>query len=185
MKKFFLLLILFSISTSGRGANFMDNTVIGIAFINQSVKMELTGPNISVSDSASGSGFGIYLDKYYKRNYRFNGTLAFFGYSGFDITELIFSADYLLPMNDNITLFAGLALGGALQKYNSASLTDSALGGVYGAQLGAIAYINKNLMLELGYRYRPASIETEISGTNLVNTINDMSESYFSILLMF
>jgi len=174
------------ISTNVNAESFFDNTIIGVTFINQSVDIEVTGPGSIGLGSDTGSGFGLYLDKYYKQKYRFNSTLSFISYDAFDITQLMVSADYLFPMNPQVSLFSGASLGAAAQKYTESSVTDSAVGAVYGVQAGAIVFINDNLMLEAGYRLRPTSIETDIaSSPGTVSTIDDLSETYISLLLMF
>ena len=184
MKKISTVLFLFFISINVNAENFMDNTILGIAFINQTVDIEATGTTVTGSDS--GSGIGVYLDKYYNKIYRFNGTLSYVSYDDFDISQLMVSADYLFPVSPEISFFGGVAIGGALQKYTDASVSDAALGLVYGVQTGAIAYINDNIMLELGYRLRPTSIETDVTSIpGTVVTINDLSETYISLLLMF
>jgi len=184
MKKISLVLFLLFISNNVNAESFMDNTILGIAFINQTVDIEATGTTLTGSDS--GTGFGIYLDKYYKKTYRFNGTVSYVTYDDFDISQFMVSADYLFPMSAEISFFGGAAIGGALQKYGDASISDAALGLVYGVQTGAIAFINDNIMLELGYRLRPTSIETEVASLpGSVLTINDLSETYISLLLMF
>lgn len=184
MKKIYVMIIMMMLSTNALSEGFFDNTIFGVAFINQNVDIEVTGTNAGTF-SDSGSGLGLYLDKYYKKTYRFNGTLSYVTYDTFDITELIFSADYLVPVSPQISLFGGAALGGALQKYSDSSASDGALGAVYGVQLGGIVFINNNLMLEVGYRLRPTSIETEITGSTDIVTIDDLSETYISLLLMF
>lgn len=179
-----ILVLLISKNTYAEGV--FDNTIFGVAFLSQSADIEVTTPGSVVTDSESGSGVGLYLDKYYKRKYRFNSTLSYVTYDNFDIYQLMFSADYLIPVNGRISLFGGVAAGGALQTYSDSSATDGALGAVYGAQLGGIVYINDSLMLELGYRLRPTSgIETEIVNTGTITSVTDLSETYFSILLMF
>jgi opacity protein-like surface antigen len=187
MKKILLLLCLLFVSMNTNADGFFDNTIIGVAFINQNVDIEITTPVSSRTVSDAGSGFGIYLDKYYAKKYRFNGTLSFISYDNFDISQLTFSADYLMPVSSNISFFTGASLGAALQTYSDASTSDGAVGAVYGVQAGAILFISNNLMLEAGYRYRPTSgIETEItSSPGTTTSVDDLSESYFSILLMF
>ena len=184
MKKIYVIIFMLMLSANARSESFFDNTIIGIAFINQNVDIEITGTNAGAF-SDSGSGLGLYLDKYYNKIYRFNGTLSHVTYELFDITELMFSADYLVPVSPEISLFAGAALGGALHKFSDSSASDGALGAVYGVQFGGIIFINNNLMLEAGYRLRPTSIETEITATADTLTIDDLSETYISLLLMF
>jgi len=186
MKKTAILLLMLGVVPMLQAESFFDNTVIGLAFINQRAEVELSGGGTAVTFSETGSGLGIYIDKYYSQRYRINGTLSYVGYDDFDIAQVIFSGDYLLPLNENLSFFAGAALGVATQQYSDASVSDSALGGVYGLQAGGIFYINKYIMLEAGYRFRPTRIETEIAelpGT--LSTVTDLSESYLSLQLMF
>ncbi len=174
------------VSANVSAENLFDNSIVGIAFINQDVDIKVSGAGSSVTGSDSGSGLGLYLDKYYKKKYRLNGTLSYISYDDFDIIQFMTSADYLIPFNPQLSFFSGVAIGGALQKYSDASIGDAALGVVYGVQAGGIVFINDSLMLELGYRMRPTNIETDIStlpGT--VTTIDDLSETYISLLLMF
>jgi len=186
MKKIILIFSMLLISKNINAAGIFDNTIFGVSFINQNVDIEVTTTGSVDNNTDSGSGFGLYLDKYYKRKFRFNSTISYIGYDTFDIAQLMFSTDYLLPVNSRISFFGGVAAGGAIQKYSDAGAGDSALGAVYGAQLGGIVFINDNLMLELGYRLRPSSgIETEVVGTGSIISVTDLSETYFSILLMF
>ncbi|HED34132.1 MAG TPA: hypothetical protein ENJ08_07955 [Gammaproteobacteria bacterium] len=186
MKKYLTLLLMFCIVPATQADSFFDSTVIGLAFINQSAEIEVSGTGQDVSFSESGSGLGLYIDKYYNQTYRVNATLSYVSYDNFDIGEIIFSADYLLPVNESLSFFGGGALGAATQKYSDASVSDSAAGAVYGLQAGAILYVNKYIMLEAGYRFRPTSIETELALTQGdISTVTDLSESYLSLLLMF
>ncbi len=186
MKKHIALLLMSVIAPATQADGIFDNTIIGLAFISQSAEIEVNGVGQNASFSETGSGLGLYIDKYYNRTYRVNGTLSYVSYDNFDIGEIIFSADYLLPINENLSFFGGAALGAATQKYTDAGVSDSALGAVYGLQAGAILYISKSIMLEAGYRFRPTSIETELARTQGdISTVTDLSESYFSLLLMF
>jgi len=187
MKKNILLFFVLLLSSNVNAKGVFDSSIFGIAFISQSADIELISSGSVITNSETGSGFGLYLDKYVKRKYRFNGTLSYVTYDAFDIAQLMLSADYLMPINGRVSLFGGLALGGALQAYSDASFSDGAIGAVYGAQLGGIMYVNDGIMLELGYRLRPASgIETEVlSITDTITSVTDLSEVYFSILLMF
>ena len=187
MKKYISLLALFLLPAIASAGSFFDGSIFGVTAISQNADLEVSSPgSATLTSSESGTGFGIYLDKYYKKKYRLNGTWSYVGYDNFDISELTVAADYLIPLNSDITFFGGVAAGGALQKFSDAGVGDSALGLVYGVQLGGIAYLNKHLMLELGYRFRPANVETEVESlTDTIITVTDLSETYLSLLLMF
>ncbi|MCW9012189.1 MAG: hypothetical protein OQL06_00285 [Gammaproteobacteria bacterium] len=162
-----------------------SNLIYGVAVINQSVDITMQSPGSSVTTSEDGTGFGIFADKYYRGKYRFNGSFNYVDYDNFYIDTLTASADYLFPYNANITFFTGATVGAGMQVYSDSSIGDASIGLIYGVQLGGIAYINKNLMLELGYRLRPTDMETEFAATGAVGTVDELSETYLSILLMF
>ncbi|VAW69803.1 hypothetical protein MNBD_GAMMA09-379 [hydrothermal vent metagenome] len=186
-KKLIVLLLLLFVSPLSQAKGFFNNTILGLAYINQTAEIEVsgTGPTIT-RQSESGTGFSIYLDKYYNRSFRLSTALSYVSYINFDLGQLTIATDYLIPVSEEISFFGGLSLGAVTQKYANANLTETSLGSVYGAQAGVIIYLNKYLMLEGGYRYRPASIETEITGTTgAISTVTDLSESYFSLLFMF
>lgn len=166
--------------------SFFSNLSYGIMFISQSVDVTNNNGTTSVTNSESGSGIGIYADKFYKQQYRFNGTLSYISYDNFIITSLTAAADYLVPVSANVALFGGLAAGGAGQKYNSSSFSDMSLALVYGAQLGGIMFVNDNLMLELGYRLRSTSLETNIATTPAsTDSIDQLNETYLSLIVSF
>ena len=177
-----------SINTAQAG-DLMDelfsNLLIGVAVIDQSADVSMTSGTTTTTSSEDGSGFGIFADKYYKGKYRLNATWNYVDYDDFYISSLTASADYLFPYNANITFFTGGTIGGAMQSYSDASVTDSAVGLVYGVQVGGIGYVNKHLMLELGYRLRPTDLETDFEATGATGTVDELSEMYLSILLMF
>lgn len=165
--------------------NFFDNLSYGVILISQSVDVTVDDGTTSVTDSESGSGIGIYADKFVRGQYRYNGTLSYVSYDDFTITSLTVGADYLMPMSSSFALFGGVAAGGAGQKYSDAGFGDMALGLVYGAQLGGILFVSDNLMLELGYRLRLTDLETEITTPAATTTIDELSETYLSLVISF
>ena len=179
-----LLLVLAVNSVQAEGI--LDDTVFGMSIINQNVSstINISGNAANVDDS--GTGFGIYLDKYYKRTYRFNSTLSYVGYDLFDLAELSLSADYLVPLNQKISLFVGLSVGGGMQKYSDSGMSEASFGFMYGVEIGGIAYMNRNLMMELGYRQKNTSIETGVtSSSNSLATLDEIDELYLSFIVMF
>ena len=166
--------------------SFFSNMSLGLVFIGQSVDVTNKNGATSTTKSESGSGIGIYADKYIDGNYRLNGTLSYVSYDNFIITSLTASADYIVPLNPSFALFGGLAAGGAGQKYSNSSFSDMSLAMVYGAQLGGIVFISDNLMLELGYRLRLTNLETEIStAPGTTETIDQLNETYLSLVVSF
>ena len=186
MKKIYQAVFFFSFVFNANAESFFDNSIYGVALISQNVEFEIDDNGTITSGSDSGTGLGLYIEKYYKRKFRLNGTWNYVSYDGYYITGLTTSVDYLLPVNNQVSFFGGAALGLAMQKFSDASLSESSIGLVYGAQTGVIGYINRNLMLELGYRYRPTKLETDITSTvGMTNTVNDLSETYLNVILKF
>ena len=166
--------------------SFFSNMSFGLAFIGQNVDVTNKNGATSTTSSESGSGIGIYADKFIDGNYRLNGTLGYVSYDNFIITSLTAAADYIVPLNPSFALFGGLAAGGAGQKYSNSSFSDMSLAMVYGAQLGGIVFISDNLMLELGYRLRLTNLETEIStAPGTTETIDQLNETYLSLVVSF
>ena len=188
-RSFLAVCVLTLSSTSVMANDFMDelftDLLYGVAIMNQSADVTVGTGASATTTSEDGSGFSIFADKYYRGKYRFNGSFSYVDYDDFYISTAMAAADYLIPYNANITFFAGASAGGAIQVYSDSSLTDGALGLVYGVQLGGIAYVNKNLMLELGYRFRPTDLETDLETTSTTATVDELSETYLSIMLMF
>lgn len=179
-------LLLLSVSGTLKAEFYGDNLLFGVSLIRQYAEMETLVTGATSSLSETGAGLGFYLDKYVQRNFRINGTFSYVVYSEFDVIELMFSADYLIPANETFSFFVGVAGGGIGQKHMNAVASDYALGGAYGAQFGAMKFINENIMVEMGYRYRQSNITTDV-GTTVESriTLEQVNEFYFSTLFMF
>ena len=165
---------------------FFSNIQFGLVFISQSLDVISSNGTTTTTSSESGSGFGIYADKFIGDKYRLNGTLSYVSYDNFAIISATTAADYIVPMNANLALFGGLAAGVAGQKYTESSASDMSLALVYGAQLGGILFVSDNLMLELGYRLRLTNLETEITtAPGNTDTIEQLNEGYISFVVSF
>lgn len=166
--------------------SFFSNLSYGIIFISQSVDVTNTSGASSTTSSETGSGIGIYADKFYKGRYRFNGTFSYVGYDNFAITTFTGAADYLMPVSGNLALFGGVAAGIAGQKYKDSSFSDMSMAAVYGAQVGGILYLSDHFMMELGYRLRLTNLETEITTLPAsIDTIDQLDEAYLSLIIGF
>lgn len=177
------LCILMCVSTSAQANYFNDNYIVGASFVQQYADLR---SDTGLSDSSSGSGVEIYLDKYILHKYRLKSSLGYIKHSRFDVSELSLGADRLIPLQTTVSAFIGISAGLTTQKYNNASFGDSASGGTYGIQFGAIKYINNAYLLELGLRLRHADIDTVINTTpQTTNTIDRLHQVYLSVLFMF
>lgn len=183
-----LLLTVFLVTpfTVSAAEGLLDELSFGVSVVRQESSLSLTtaGNNIRYTDDAT--GIELYAEHYHLGKYRYKGSLAHIGYDGFDITELTVAADYLIPMDQQFSLFAGGAAGVAVQQFSDTGLSDSSSGLVYGVQLGGIYYLNKYFMAELGYRLRQASLKSEVAGaSNSRIELDQLDEIYISLLLMF
>ncbi len=175
--------ILMCLCSSTQANYFNNNYIVGASFVQQYADLR---SDTGLSDSSSGSGVEIYLDKYVLHKYRLKSSLGYIKHNKFDITEFTVAADYLIPLQTSVSAFAGASAGLATQKYNNASFGDSATGTTYGLQFGAIKYINNTYLLEFGLRLRYADINTLINTTpQTTNTIDRLHEAYISLLFMF
>ena len=170
MKKSLVLASLVAASTSmmamdlqyflGAGANRVDNDS----------KTTVNVPSVGISDSSSDSfkdtglalKTGVILDKKHRVS------IAYSDYSKNDIdaTTITGNYDYLIPMNNEFRLYTGVHLGDTTMKMNDVDLGSiKASGLVYGAQVGAIYDITKNIEFELGLAYSKYNVDKSFSGT--------------------
>jgi len=164
----------------------LDELSFGVSVVRQESSLSLTtaGNNIGYTEDATGVEF--YAEQYHLGRYRYKGSLIHMAYDGFDITELVVAADYLIPMDTQFSLFAGGAAGVAMQQFSDTGLSDSSSGLLYGVQLGGIYYLNKHFMTEFGYRLRQTSLKTEVAdASNSRIELDQLDEIYISMLLMF
>ncbi len=82
--------------------------------------------------------------------------MATYGYMDkLEQSKFLASYDYLLPVYQDINLFAGLSAGVADSDMNGESSTDF----VWGGQVGAMYEINEHWTTELSYRYLDQDFE--------------------------
>ena len=187
IKRLLLALALIASSTLTQASQ----TMYGVSLISQKITqdLKLTGGS-STESSETGSGIGLYADLFYKRHYRFNGSVSYSSFDNSKILSLMASADYLFPINYNISLFSGFTIGGALLTFNDSGLSDGSIGSIYGLQLGVISTLPYGLMLELGYKIRPANFETEITDPTTgaavaTSTVTELNETYLNMTYRF
>jgi len=180
----FWLLILFPGVSSATG--YFDDLLYGVSVISQEARTTVTTPATKTFFKDRGVGLEAYADKYFERKYRLKGALGIITYDGFDVAELIVSTDILLPANSEVSMFMGASAGLGMQQLKGDSLSDSALGLIYGIQFGGIVYLNNNYMAEAGVRLRSANIATEATSVaDSTVEMNGADELYISLLMMF
>jgi len=170
----FLLLLLSSNSHA-------EKLFWGISAISQQVNQSSSSGLTATKD---GTGLGIYADIYYQNKYRLNGTVSYVDYTNFFLTSATASADYLMPINAQATFFIGASAGAAGQVYSGGGIADSAFAGLYGVQTGAIMLLGNKLILEAGYRLKFIDLETEITDTMTIVTVDELNEIYLSLTIL-
>lgn len=165
---------------------FLDDLSFGVSILRQESSLTLTTADNNIHFTDDATGIEFYAEHYHLGKYRYKGSLVHIAYDGFNISELVIAADKLIPLNPQLSLFVGGAVGTAFQKFTGIDLSRSSSGLVYGAQLGGIYYLNKHFMTELGYRLRMTSLTTRVNDANKSSIeFDQLDELYISLLLMF
>ena len=79
---------------------------------------------------------------------------------GTDATTILGNYDYLIPMNEEFRLYAGLHAGNTKVEIEDVEKVSFS-GLAYGAQVGAIYDITKNVEFELGLAYTKFNVDRE------------------------
>src|SRR6056297_3861574 len=108
LSKLLILMVLLVTAPAVLAAeSFIDELNFGVSAVRQesSLTLKTAGNNIRYTDDAN--GIELYAEHYHLGKYRYKGSLAHIAYDGFDITELVAAADYLMPLSPQLSLFAG------------------------------------------------------------------------------
>ncbi len=98
---------------------------------------------------------GIILDK----THRISLSHAKFSKDDVDSTNILGNYDYLIPLNNEFRLYAGLHAGNTKVEVEDEVEKISFSGLAYGAQLGAIYDVTKNVEFELGLAYTKFNVD--------------------------
>lgn len=170
MKKSLVMVSLVAVSTSMMAMDLQYFLGAGVNRVDNDSKTTINMPSVGYSDTSSDSfkdtglalKTGIILDK----KHRISIAYSDYSKNDTDATSITGNYDYLIPMNNEIRLYTGLHLGDTTMKINDVDLGSvKASGLVYGAQVGAIYDITKNIEFELGLAYSKYNVDKSISGT--------------------
>ncbi|WP_172378807.1 outer membrane beta-barrel protein [Vibrio sp. Vb339] len=132
----------------GAGAGYQNDDVSGLNATNgEDASFEIRGGAILEENHRLMATYG-YMDK-------------------LEQSKFLASYDYLLPVYNDINLFAGVSLGAADSEVANESSTEF----VWGGQVGAMYEINDNWSTEISYRYLAQDFEennVEIDNTQQV-----------------
>lgn len=157
MKKSLVLTVLVAASTSMMAMDLQYFLGAGVERGNLDMKISNdAGRNDSFDDSASDIKLkvGIILDKTHRIS------LSHINYGiedGGDFRIILGNYDYLIPINEDFRFLAGVHFGNANFKLDNEDFKMSGL--AYGAQLGAIYDITKNVEFELGLGYTKYNVD--------------------------
>ena len=166
MKKSLVMAGLVVASTSMMAMDLQYFLGAGVERGEMDVKSSLDIPSVGYSESESFSDdatdlklkLGVILNK----THRISLSHVNYGVEdGGDFRIILANYDYLIPINNEFRLYTGLHVGNA--EYKETDLKMSGL--AYGAQVGAIYDITKNVEFELGLAYSRYNIDKSISGT--------------------
>jgi len=171
MRKSFVMTSLVLASTSIMAMDLQYFLGAGVERGNLDYKITGSGSNwsvINLSDDVTDSNLklkaGIILDK----THRVSLSHVNFDATDTDFRIILGNYDYLMPINDEFRLYAGLHLGNAEYKEtNIGTLGTAKISGLaYGAQVGAIYDITKNIEFELGLAYTKYNLDKTFNWTD-------------------
>ena len=173
MKKQFIIASLLAASTSMMAMDLQYFLGAGVERGDSDIKISNdAGRNDSENDDARDLKLklGVILDKTHRIS------LSHINYGiedGGDFRIILGNYDYLIPINNEFRLYTGLHLGHANYKTND----DFKMSGLtYGAQVGAIYDITKNIEFELGLAYSKYNVDKSTNGTILGIDYNEKVE---------
>ena len=167
MKKTIVMASLVAASTSmmamdlqyflGAGATRVDANLNEKGSLSNGVQTISFNDSYDFKDTALSLKAGIILDK----THRISLSHTKFSKDDTDARNILGSYDYLIPLKEEFRLYAGLHAGNTKVEVDG----DSASGLAYGAQVGAIYDITKNIEFELGLAYSKYNVDKSYSGT--------------------
>ena len=167
MKKTIVMASLVAASTSMMAMDLQYFLGAGVERGDVDFKSTVNIPSAGYSENESFSNdatdlklkLGVILDK----THRISLSHVNYGIEdGGDFRIILGNYDYLIPLNEDFRFFAGVHLGNANYE-EDADLKMSGL--AYGAQVGAIYDITKNIEFELGLAYSKYNVDKSYSGT--------------------
>lgn len=182
MKKSLVMASLVMASTSSMMAMDLQYFLgAGVERANANFKADVSAPSIGYSetfkeddnDTSLKLKVGVIIDKAHRislSHSKFSGTDT-------DVTIILGNYDYLIPINNEFRLYTGVHAGNAEYKETNIDIigTTKMSGLAYGAQVGALYDITKNIEFELGLAYTKYNVDKTI---NWVDTGVDVSGKF-------
>lgn len=153
MKKIAALLVLLAFSITAQA----NSTFVGLGFANNKMKGELYDDffNETFTDSITETAFAIKVGRLHDHN-RFYADFSRASFDGGDLTSILARHDFLFPMQEQFSLFAGGHAGLAMLSLDEGG---NANGLQFGLQLGALIHLSEKAFIDLGYSYSITTIK--------------------------
>ena len=126
------------------------------------------GVSINDSDNMTDTTLKLKVGAILNKTHRISISHSKFGEEDTDVTVILGNYDYLIPINNEFRLYAGVHAGnGEYKETNIDGLGTAKMSGLaYGAQIGAIYDITKNVEFEVGLAYTRYNIDKTYQWTD-------------------
>ena len=172
MKKSLVIASLVAASTSMMAMDLQYFLGAGAERANANFKADVNAPSIGYSETFKEDGndtalkikVGVIMDK----THRISLSHSKFGGEDTDLTVILGNYDYLIPINNEFRLYTGVHAGNGEYKETNIDILGTAKmsGLAYGAQVGAIYDITKNVEFEVGLAYTRYNIDKTYQWTD-------------------
>lgn len=187
MKKSLAMASLLALGTSAMALDVQPFVGLGIGKTWNEIeqKQDISGPFENSSETLSekedsilfGIKGGVILDNSHRLGLNYNTA----SYDNATVHNILASYDYLIPLNESNRLYVG-AHTGYLSFVGKDDMDGFDMSGfAYGAQVGYIHDITKNIEFEIGLNYTKSTADKSDSYTLLGHNINDKYELKDSI----
>jgi opacity protein-like surface antigen len=187
IKKSLAIASLLALGTSAMAVNVQPyvGASLGASWNKVEGKYDISGPfvNESGKESERNSSFlvgikgGVILDNSHRLGLNYNPAF----HSNATVHNILASYDYLISVNDSNRFYVGAHAGYASLKGNSDLDGLDMSGFAYGAQVGYIYDITKNVEFEIGLNYTKHNADKSYSYTELGHNVNEKYELKDSI----
>lgn len=179
MKKQFIIASLLAASTSMMAMDLQYFLGAGAERVDVDTKTSGAdgfNENDDFKDTAFKLKTGIILDK----THRISLSYAKFSKDDTDASTILGNYDYLIPMNEQFRLYAGVHLGNTkVEVEDEEKISFSGL--AYGAQVGGIYDITKNVEFELGLAYTKYNVDRAEDATWYKLELEDSTSMFAGI----
>lgn len=171
MKKSLVMTSLVVVSTSMMAMDLQYFLGAGVERGDADYKIKAIGSNgntVSESDNLTDTNLKLKIGVIADKSHRISLSHTNFSGSETDFRVILANYDYLIPINNEFRLYTGVHAGNAEYKEtNIDGLGTAKMSGLaYGAQVGALYDITKNIEFELGLAYTKYNMDKTFNWTD-------------------